>query len=127
MNAYWVVVLAAVILTGCLTNSGENWAVPKKVSALSFDSVGVSGRTIFIVVRCGVPEPCWQFAKIDYVRLDNTFTITVLARRSTDNPCPEVMSSIPAPYVVTVESAASYSFKFWKNGGTTLDTILVVR
>lgn len=116
----------ASLMSACLTDVGEELGDPKAVTAYSFKTAIVSGRDISFVVTCEVPTPCWAFNRIDSARSGNTFTVTVFARRTTSGPCLTVLSSIDAPFDVTVESAGSYTFEFWRYDGTVLDTTLVV-
>ena len=123
----YLLLALAILVSGCLTDSGEKLPDPKPVSATAIQSAGISGMAISIVVRCVVPEPCWAFTRTDYSKSSNTFAVTVFARRTTNDPCLQVLSSIDAPFNVTVDALGSYSFQFWRYDGTTLDTTLIVQ
>ena len=107
--------------------SGENLPDPEPVSAMAIQSAKVSGRAISIVVRCVVPEPCWAFTRTEHSRSNNNFAVTVFARRVTNDPCLQVLSSIDASFDVIAEAPGSYSFQFWRSDGTTVDTTLIVQ
>ena len=126
MRDQYPLITVALLFTACLTDSGEKLPEPQAVSAYAFQSVNISGRYISVIVRCVVPEPCWTFARTDRSKSGNIFAVTVFARRTTNDPCPQVLSSIDAPFDAAVESPGSYSFRFWRHDGTTLDTTLTV-
>ena len=118
---------AVVLFSGCLTDSGLELSEPKPVSAAAIRSANPTGRVISIVVNCVVPQPCWGFTRTNYNKSRNSYAVTVYASRITNDPCADVLSSIDAPFSVTVGAAGSYSFRFWQYGGTTLDTTIVVQ
>ncbi len=115
------------LVAGCLTDSEQKLPDPRPVSAFAFESATISGQTVSMVVRCMVPDPCWAFTGIDHSRTDNTITISVFARRVTNDPCPQVVWSIEAPFNVTIKNAGIYTFCFWRSDSTTLDTTLTIK
>ena len=120
-------IVLMILISGCLTDSGKKLPDPEPVSAISIQSTNIGGMTISIVVRCRVPESCWVFTRTEHTRSNNTFAVTVFARRATNDPCLQVLSSIDAPFNITVDASGSYSFQFWQDNGTTVDTTLIVQ
>jgi len=114
-------------IAGCMTDSGESLPDPIPVSAYLIESAQISARTVTLEVVCSVPEPCWAFARTEQARSGNSYFVTVYARRTTNDPCLQVLSSINASFSTTVEAPGSYTFAFWRYDGTTLDTVLTIR
>ncbi len=122
----YLFLLMVVTLAGCLINSEENQSDPIPVSANQIRNASVSGRTISIVAACETPTPCWCFSYTKHIRSANTYTVTVFARLTTNDPCITIVGSTDAPFNVTVEVPGSYSFRFWRSDDATVDTTLVV-
>jgi len=118
--------LVIVAFAGCLTDSGEKLPDPIPVSAYLIKSANVSVRSISLVVACGTPNPCWCFTRTEHSRSANTYTVKVFAKLTTNDPCIQIVGSIDAPFNVTVEGPGSYTFRFWRYDGTTVDTTLVI-
>lgn len=119
-----IILLMAFMLAGCMTDAGVS--EPRPFSAGKFKSVNVSTRTISLLVDCQVPDPCWKFFRTDYNRSDMTYNAKIFAIPTGETVCPDVIGHVYAPLEVTVSGPGSYTFKFWRYDGTTLDTTVVV-
>lgn len=119
--------ITIVALAGCLIDSDEKLQDEGPVSAYLIKNATVSDRSISIVVTCETPNPCYCFTHTKHSRSANSYQVKVFARLITNDPCIHVVGSIDAPFNVTVESPGSYSFRFWRYDGTTVDTTLVVQ
>lgn len=113
-------------MSGCLSDSGENLPPPKAVSASLIKGASIEGRTITFTLVCTIPEPCWRFVRFENLASGQTITTTVLAQRTTNDGCLQVLSSIETPVTISVPSSGAYTFRFWQYGGKTLDTTLTI-
>ncbi len=111
---------------GCITDMGEQLSDPKPVSADSISSIALQGRTVSFIVSCTVGDPCWRFVRSDYSISGRSVAVTVYARRISAT-CPAVVVSIKAPATIVVPFSGSYTFRFWRYGGRTLDTTLTIQ
>lgn len=127
MKYIFIALVLVIFINSCLTDSNDNLPEPQPVSAYEIKSVNVRGRYISIVAGCGTPESCWAFNRTSYSRSNNTFLITVFAQRTTNDPCLQVISSIDARFNTIVNAPGTYTFRFWRNDGTTVDTTLNIR
>jgi hypothetical protein len=123
----YIILVAVIFLVGCVTDSGEKSTESQPVDAYSIKSIQASGRTVSFQVACTVPEPCWAFTRTEYAKSGDAYAVTVFARRTTSDPCLQVLSSIDAPFSVSVGSAGSYTFRFRRSDGTTVDTTITVQ
>jgi hypothetical protein len=119
-------VLILLILGGCVTDMGEQLRDPEPVSADSISSIAIHARTASFIISCSVGDPCWRFVRSDYSISGRTIAVTIYARRI-NAICPAVVVSIKAPATIVVPSSGSYTFRFWRGGGQTLDTTLTFR
>jgi len=101
------VVLLSVLLYGCLTDSGDKLPEPRAVSTILIKNVTIVGRTVSFTVVCSIPEPCWQFVRSEPSATGQSVTIKMFARRTTTDPCLQVLSSLDAPATITLSSAGS--------------------
>lgn len=121
-----IILLGAFMLVGCLTDAGENFTESRPVGATKFKSVSVSKQTISVLVTCELPNPCWKFVRIDYDKSGTTYDAKVFAAQTGERVCPQVIVYADVPLDVEVSGPGSYTFKFWRYDGTTLDTTIVV-
>jgi len=117
-------VLILLILGGCITDMGEQLPNVGPTSVDSIKSISMEGRTVSFIVSCPVPTLCYVFARSDYSISGQSVAVTVYVRSRDDYPCPQVIWSMEAPATVVVPSSGSYTFRFWRYGGQTLDTTL---
>lgn len=115
-----------VAIAGCLINSEEKLPDIIPVSANLIKNANVSGRTISVVVVCETPNPCYCFTHTEHSRSANIYTVKVFARLTTNDPCIHIVGSIDAPFNVSVEGPGSFTFRFWRDDNTTVDTTLVI-
>ena len=109
---------------GCITDTGGQLPDARPASADSISSVAIQGRTVSFVVSCAVPTLCFEFVRSDYSISGQSIPVTVYVRSRNNYPCPEVISSLEAPATIVVPSSGSYTFRFWRYEGQTLDTTL---
>ena len=119
--------LLGILFYGCVTDSGDKLPEPKAVSVNNIKAANVVGRSASFTVVCTVPEPCWRFVRSEITSSGNIVTATMIAQRTTKDPCLQVLVNIDAPATVTVASAGTYVFKFWRNDGSTVDTTLTIQ
>lgn len=112
--------------SGCLTDSEEKLPDPRQVSAESIKSLSVNGRTISATVVYLTPESCWGFVRADHSISGPTITVTVFARRLTNNPCLQVLTPVDAPLSLIVPGPGTYTLKFWRQPDGSLDTTVTV-
>ncbi len=111
---------------GCLTDQGAKLPDSVAVPVDSIKSISITGKTVSAVVWCTVPTPCWGFVRTDQTVSGNNVHLKIFARNTTNDPCIQVLGSIEAPVRVTVPSAGSYTFRFWRYNNTTLDTTIAI-
>ena len=115
------------IISACLSDSGEKLPEPKPVSTEEIKRVVISDYSVLVLVNCAVPEPCWTYVRTDQSINGSEINLTVIARRTTNDPCIQVMSSIDPEMQLTMPTAGSYTLKFWRHDGTTIDTTIVIQ
>lgn len=110
----------------CSTDASSQTPTPVLLSAVAIDSVGVSMHTVTIRVVCTIPTPCWIFVRTEYSKQSNVFSVSVYGRRVSNNPCVQVLSSLKATLTAAVDSAGSYTFRFWRSDTSSVDTTVTV-
>ncbi len=116
--------LISLTLGGCITDTGEQLPEPWPVSVDSIKGLTIRRQVAYFVVCCTIPEPCWVFVRSDYSISGRSIAVTIYARRRNNDPCIQVLSSLDAPATIVVPSSGTYTFRFWRYGGQTLDTTL---
>ena len=66
------------------------------------------------------------FASSKIESSNEVVNITIYIQRQTNDPCPDMVSSIESDITVPVGSGNTYLFKFWKYNETTLDTTIFI-
>ncbi len=116
--------LILLIFGGCITDTGEILPDVSRASVDSIKSIGVEGRTVSFTVASTVPTPCYIFVRSEYSISGQSIPVTVFVRPRNNDPCFQVLWSLDAPVAIVVPHSGSYTFKFWRWGGQTLDTTL---
>ena len=118
--------LIMLLFIGCLTDSGETLPDLTLLAANSIKSVTVSGRSVAFKVGCTLPQPCYTVVRTDHAIDGTDVSLTILGRRTTDDPCLEVLVNIDTEASIIVPSAGSYTFRFWRYDEKTIDTTLSI-
>ena len=119
--------IATVSLSGCLRDmgTGSNFRV-SQLATHSIKSVSVSGRTVTFSLGCAIPEAgCWKYLRADHSAGSGSYLVTVQGQRTTNDPCLQVMGSIPVTTSITVPGPGTYEFSFWQYD-TTIDTTITI-
>lgn len=121
-----VISVSFVFLSGCVTDSEKKLPDPQQVGVWSIKSISVSGRTISATVVGMATESCWGFVRADHTISGSTITVSIFARRLTNDPCATVMTPIEAPLSITVPTSGTYTLKFWRQQNQSLDTTITI-
>jgi len=122
-----LVLLALSIVVGC-SDLGDQLpgSFVSPIAANRIVQVDVTGRSLSFLVNCTMPEPCWVFQRIDQTLSGTVASIRVYGRRTTTEACAQVIWWLDARCNVSVPSAGTYTFTFWRGGTSTVDTTLSV-
>lgn len=119
--------MVTVSVPGCLRDmgTGSNFRV-SQLPTDAIQSITVSGRTAIFSLVCAVPEAgCWKYLRTDQSADDGTILVTVQGQRTTNDPCLQVLGSIPVTTSITVPGPGTYEFSFWQYD-TTIDTTITI-
>lgn len=92
-----------------------------RVKSVNFDENSVNFKIV-----SSVPQPCYSFSSSKIESSNEVVNTTIYTQRQTNDPCPDMVSSIESDITVPVESGNTYLFKFWKYNETTLDTTIII-
>ena len=114
------------ILLSCSIDSSNDLPDPHPANAKIIKSVNFDEDSVNFTVVSSVPQPCYSFASSKIESSNEVVNITIYTQRKTNDPCPDMVSSIESDITVPVESGNTYLFKFWKYNETTLDTTIII-
>ena len=120
--------VAVISVPGCLRDmgTGSNFRV-SQLATHSINSVAVSGRTLTFSLVCATPEArCWKHLRTDHSAGSGTYLVTVHGQRTTNDPCLQVLGSIPVSTSITVPGPGTYDFSFCQYD-TTIDTTMTIQ
>lgn len=82
----------------------------------------------FVDFHCmaGVGDPCHEFERAVIDRDGTDVMIRVYSKRERARECPAVLDEIEVTLRIMVPGGEDYTFHFWRQGSTTLDTSLYV-
>lgn len=123
-----VLLAATISVSGCLRDmgTGSNFRI-SQLATHSITSVAVSGRTVTFSLGCAIPEAgCWKYLRTDHSAGNGSYLVTVQGQRTTNDPCLQVMGSIPVTTSITVPGPGTYEFSFWQYD-TTIDTTMAIQ
>jgi len=117
-------IVLAFIAFACHANDPDAFIPDRQtLSVVSYEEISYLPYGLAITVRCAVPDPCWKFDGASVINDDSTVVGTVYGRPKGYVPCP----ASPSFLDVTVEWPGSvpgwYTFQFWHDSTTTVDTI----
>jgi hypothetical protein len=123
MRNLMIVISIVLCISGC-NDMGEQLPAPLPASAESIRFTTIQGRTVSFIVVCMIPTPCFEFVRSDYSTSGQIIFVTVYVRGNSNGLCEQVVSSIEAPITISVPSAGSYTFRFWRYDDSPVDTTL---
>lgn len=126
MKSLMPILLILVILFGCSTDSGEELPEPEPMETHSIKNVSFGEDTVRFKLVNIIPEPCWTFHSTEINPHEKSIWVTVLAQRTTNGACQQVISTIEPEVSIPVTSGNTYQFRFWKTHETTLDTTITI-
>ena len=100
---------------------------PVVIRADSVKEVTVSGITVDFIVTCMIPTPCYDYYNYEETADGMHYFIKFIAKHDGQSICPQVISSLDAPYKVIVPKDGEYIFHFFQNDTTSLDTTIVIQ
>lgn len=121
-----ILLFPLLMLLSCSTDSSEVLPDPRPVSTDFIKSINIDKTTIRFTVLSEVPQPCYKFHSSEVESSNATVSIKIYAQRTTNDPCLEMLSSIESEISLTVTSANTYLFKFWKYNDATMDTVIAI-
>ena len=114
------------ILLSCSIDSSNDLPDPQPANTEMIKSVNFDEDSVNFTVVSSVPQPCYSFASSKIESSNEVVNITIYIQRQTNDPCPDMVSSIESDITVPVGSSNTYLFKFWKYNETTLDTTIFI-
>lgn len=113
-------------LYSCSLLSNKNLPEPTLLHTGMIKNISVEQNQIYFSVTGVTPQPCYRFHSYEFEKSDHVINIRIYGRRTTNDPCPHVLSSVEDEISVPVVSGETYSFKFWRYEGATLDTTVTI-
>ncbi len=99
---------------------------PAPVTAVQGPDTATVGQKIELQVSFEVRNECGRLGYFSKDARDKTFTVYAHPIYS-NNACAQVSKTVTAPFHFTMESAGTYTFKFWAGDGSFVTKIVEVK
>ena len=96
------------ILLSCSIDSSNDLPDPQPANAEMIKSVNFDENSVNFTVVSSVPQPCYSFSSSKIESSNEVVNITIYTQRQTNDPCPDMVSSIESDITVPVESGNTY-------------------
>ncbi|MDZ7715338.1 MAG: hypothetical protein U5J95_03915 [Balneolaceae bacterium] len=114
------------LVAACNADPSGNLPDPEPIQTEQLKNITIDGLNVSFETINTIPEPCWELADYESSISNSEVVITIFGQRTTTDPCMQVVSSLEANVEITLPQNGTYTFKFFRYEGETLDTTLTV-
>ena len=101
--------------------------IEKPMHTTRIDSIITTDSLVTFNVKVQTPNPCWKFARYEIEKKNDEVFVTVIARKKKDEICIQMIGSFETKVPVEVSGSGEYTYRFWCQNSTTLDTVITVQ
>jgi hypothetical protein len=114
----------AIILSSCTVFEDDEIKRPIPVDSISVNNISNLFVDFIASVFCG--SMCWKNTYFEERISGNDVFIKTLAVLDGSSVCPAVCVDYQTPINISLLSAGSYTFHFWKSDTSSIDTSLII-
>ena len=116
--------LLLILLTSCsLLEDESTHTFPAGIDSLSIGEIELRTTDFSTHIICG--SMCWNGYYFEKTENGNNIYLRLFVT-SDGNPCPAVCVERSFPYKFRALSPGNYSFHFWRNDSTNIDTTITI-
>lgn len=120
-----------IILMSAMVHCSEEAMVDSQPAVLlpatRIKEVALGNGSASFTISCVAPNPCYGFDRLEKAVKGTEMTIKIYGKRTTNDPCIQVVSNIDVTADLKMPKPGRYRVKFFGKNGATVDTTVVMK